>query len=222
MTSTSPEARGLCPGDHACGSLPYSLPLQDFWKSLQVSGTFWVSSGETPAGVPRTAAAPSPPPHAELSETPPGSEEGNLRGPRGPTGQRGSRGSFSQTLRPWPKVFRAAPHRACGLGDPPDPGQCGEKACPRPASPPGEESQSPGGPAPPAPTLRLAGPRVDGFASPRGPTRLFLGRAWAAPSRHTSASPGLDLVGACQEAQLYPQNPVSLLPSVSSGFRTQG
>lgn len=44
---------------------------------------------------------------------------------------------------------------------------------------PGEESQSPGGPAPPAPTLRLAGPRVDGFASPRGPTRLFLGRAWA-------------------------------------------
>lgn len=58
------------------------------------------------------------------------------------------------------------------------------------------------------------------------PPAAPLGSSWGgpgpAPSRHTSASPGLDLVGACREVQLHPQNPVSLLPSVSSGFRTQG
>lgn len=38
VTSASPEGRGCAPGEQACGSLPYSLPVQDFWKSLQ---DFW-------------------------------------------------------------------------------------------------------------------------------------------------------------------------------------
>ena len=49
VTSTSPEAWGLCPKDQACGSLPYSLPLQDFWKSLQgfwnLLGFIWGNPG---------------------------------------------------------------------------------------------------------------------------------------------------------------------------------
>ena len=106
VTSASPEAQGLCPRDQACGSLPYSLSLQDFWNLL---GFIWGNPGR----VPRTAAGPP----TEISETPPGSEKGNLSRPGGPTGQRGSRVSFSQTSQ-WLKLFRAAPHHTCGLGGP--------------------------------------------------------------------------------------------------------
>lgn len=87
---------------------------------------------------------------------------------------------------------------------------------------PGRGESVPGGPCPSSSHPPAGGPSCGRIRFPPRPHSALPGEGLGAPSRHTSASPGLDLVGACQEAQLYPQNPVSLLPSVSSGFRTQG
>lgn len=200
-------------------------PCRISGNPCRTSGTFWVSPGETPAGVPRTAAGPP----AEIAETPPGSEEANPSRPDGPTGQRGSRVSFLQTFCQWLKVFRAAPHRACGLGGPFGPRAVwGEGTALRPASLlPGEESHSSGDLVPPAPTLRLAGrrPRVDGFASHLRPhSGLFLGRAWAGPSPPHRCLPRSALGrGRIRKSLAVPSGPcLFLLPSVSSGIRTQG